>query len=141
MTDAKCQISEGRLQDCRSHTPEKAARAPRTVHGRLARPPPLGNCFWISPVAPADTTVQLAVPHEYPLGQHPATGPASAPHRYQPDAQVLVGAGGGRPSVTGTTTVAPLVSTMVVSGVGGHDVVAQSRPVWQQPAPARARHG
>jgi len=41
-------------------------------------------------------------------------------------------------SATGTAIVTPFVM-MVVIGVGGQEVSLQSRPVWQQPPPARAR--
>lgn len=81
--------------------------------------------------------VQLAVPHAYPLGQHPATGPASLPHRYQPPAQVDVAVVLGT-SVAGTASVTPL-DVIVVYEMGGHEVVMQSRPVRQQPEPAVAR--
>jgi hypothetical protein len=57
---------------------------------------------------------------------------------YQPLAQVAAAPAVGT-AVAGTTTVMPLPSTMVVERTGGHDVVLQSRPVWQQPPPAEAR--
>jgi hypothetical protein len=80
---------------------------------------------------------QLAVPQEYPLGQHPSPR-RSLSHRNQPLAQLplpLV------PDPVGTRTVTPLLCTTVVCPRGGHDDTAQSRPVWQQPAPAVARQG
>jgi hypothetical protein len=81
--------------------------------------------------------VQLAVPHVYPSGQQPATEPPSSPQRYQPVAHALTPSPFGT-SLTGTATVTD-PEMMVVMGVGGHEVVAQLRPVWQQPPPARAR--
>ena len=87
----------------------------------------------------AAESVQLAVPHMYPLGQHPDTGPALAPQRNHPLAHVAVGLGAAWASVKGTTTVAPPVM-MVVLAMGGQDVVLQSRPVRQHPEPADATH-
>lgn len=63
-------------------------------------------------------------------------GPAFDGQRNHPFAQVAdVDAG---VSVTGTTTVTPL-DMIVVDDTGGHDVIEQSLPVWQQPPPAVAR--
>ncbi|KAG7288584.1 hypothetical protein NEMBOFW57_004937 [Staphylotrichum longicolle] len=77
--------------------------------------------------APPTPATQLAVPHAYPLGQHPATGPASAPHMNHPLAQLPVVSAGA--PLTGTTTVTPFpFTTVVMACCGGHDVVAQSRP-------------
>lgn len=114
-------------------------------------PPPIlppaaaspGTTFPTAPVSPAcPPTKQLAVPHSYPLGQHPATGPASRPHKNHPPAHCPAPVVAGLPSPTGTTTVTPSVATIVViTGGGGQLVVWQSRPVWQHPAPAEARHG
>jgi len=65
-------------------------------------------------------------------------GPAADPHRNQPPAQVLLAAAPGT-SAAGTTTVRPSVTIVVRGGAGGHDVVWQSRPVWQHPPPADAK--
>ncbi|KAK5628928.1 hypothetical protein RRF57_004642 [Xylaria bambusicola] len=73
----------------------------------------------------------------YPFGQHPDTGPALAPQRNHPLAHVAVVVGAAWASVKGTTTVAPLVTTVVLT-TGGQDVVLQSRPVRQHPDPADA---
>lgn len=82
--------------------------------------------------------MQLAVPQPYPEGQQPGLSPSSPSQRYQPEAQVAVVEAGT--AAAGTTTVTPLPSTMVVGRAGGgHEVVLQSRPVWQQPPPAEAR--
>jgi hypothetical protein len=97
----------------------------------------LGSCFWMVAVAVLVLIVQLAVPQAYPLGQHPATGPVSLPHRYQPLAHVDVAVVVGT-SVAGTTSVTPL-DVSAVDDMGGHEVVIQSRPVRQQPDPAVAR--
>lgn len=78
-----------------------------------------GACFCTLPVSVAPAVKQLAVPQEYPDGQHPATGPASLPHMNHPLAQVALSVGFGRP-VAGMTIVAPL-ETMVVEGGGGHE--------------------
>lgn len=81
------------------------------------------------------------MPQLYPVGQHPAVGPAPLPdgHTDQPLAQVAAPDDGVAvavvgTAVTGTTMVAPS-ETMVVEAVVGHEVVWQSRPVWQQPPP------
>jgi len=107
-------------------------------------PPPLlpGTSFATVAVAPAVTRLQLAVPHPYPLGQHPAFSPPSSfPHRNQPVAQLPAADVPGTP-LAGTATVTPSVSTIVVEDAGGgQEVVWQSRPVWQQPPPAVARQG
>ena len=60
------------------------------------------------------------------------------PHKNHPEAQVLLTAGFGT-AVTGTETVMPLLLTICVYVMGGHEVVEQSRPVWQHPPPAEAR--
>jgi hypothetical protein len=97
-----------------------------------------GNSFCIVAVTVAAESVQLAVPHMYPVGQHPDTGPASTPQRNQPLAHVVAVGVKALASVTGTTMVAPFV-VIVVLAIGGQDVVLQSRPVRQQPEPAVAR--
>ncbi|KAG4216769.1 hypothetical protein PC116_g34750 [Phytophthora cactorum] len=110
-----------------------------------------GNSFCTVAVAVLVANVQLAVPQVYPEGQHPATGPASSPHKNQPEAQVAVGWVSPPPaaaavaaccaSETGTAMVAPLEIIVVMGGGGaGQDVVLQSRPVRQHPpGPWRAR--
>jgi hypothetical protein len=149
----QCQTHHLRIPPRTAHTnpANTIATAPPTIHPIPTPnlPPPLllppGNPFATLPVAPLSPvpvplSKQLAVPHSYPLGQHPATGPASAPHKNHPLAQ-LPAVVSGIP-LTGTTTVTPFPLTIVViSPWGGQDVVAQSRPVWQHPPPARARQG
>lgn len=101
--------------------------------------PALGSTFCTVAVAVVALSVQLAVPHAYPLGQHPAIGPASLGHKNQPPAHVDVGnVAVFVRSVAGTTSVTPF-DVMVVEDTGGQEVVIQSRPVRQQPAPAVAR--
>lgn len=56
--------------------------------------------------------VQLAVPQEYPEGQHPDIGPESLPHINHPPAQVGFSVCFGTP-VAGTTTVAPSETIVV----------------------------
>lgn len=127
--------------------PHSRAAAPiSSAAGALiaAQPPPAalpGSAFCTVAVAVAAESVQLAVPQRYPLGQHPATVPASAPQRNQPPAHVAVDVAdaAARASVRGTTMVAPWVM-MVVLATGGQEVVLQSRPVRQQPEPAEATH-
>lgn len=103
-------------------------------------PPLPGTSLATLAVAPAVARIQLAVPHPYPLGQHPALSPPSFPQRTHPVAQLPV-VDAGTP-LAGTATVTPSVSTMVVEAAGGgHEVVWQSRPVWQQPPEYTARHG
>ena len=92
----------------------------------------LGNSFCTSAVWLASTVKQLAVPQSYPLGQHPATGPAVVPHKNQPSAQVELAVVVGT-SVARTTMVWPS-ETMVVDGAG-QEYVLQSRSVRQQPPP------
>lgn len=79
-----------------------------------------GCCFCKEFVSEAEDVKQLAVPHLYPLGQHPATGPASFPQRNQPLAHsfdaVVVGT-----SFAGTTTVTPWV--MIVDDDAGQENV------------------
>lgn len=130
-----------------SHTkPTTNPTTPITTHQPLETNPLLptppfpipcpGRPFATLAVCPAPPTpaTQLAVPHSYPLGQHPATGPASAPHMNHPLAQLPVVSAGA--PLTGTTTVTPFpFTTVVMACCGGHDVVAQSRPVWQHPPP------
>jgi hypothetical protein len=118
-----------------------------TLPPRLVEPPP-GNAFATLAVAAAppspNVAKQLAVPHAYPVGQHPSSSlPSSPPHINHPPAHPPLVAASGIPSPgTGTTTVTPFpLTTVVISPCGGHDAVAQSRPVWQQPPPARARQG
>ena len=67
-------------------------------------------------------------PHAYPIGQHPP--PAVSAQANQPLAHfpVLL----ELPVVTGSTTVTPS-DVKVVEDVVGHEVVSQSRPVWQHP--------
>jgi len=97
----------------------------------------LGSSFCTVPVSLPEAIVQLAVPQLYPEGQQPATGPALAGQRNHPPAHVSVVAAAEPPA--GTTTVRPLPETTVDEAAGGQLVVAQSRPVWQQPPPAEAR--
>jgi len=74
-------------------------------------------------VAVAPVVKQLAVPHSYPEGQHPAAAPSSLPHKNQPPAQVaLLGVGVVGISMAGTTTVTPL-ETKVVRAGRGHEYV------------------
>lgn len=79
-----------------------------------------GSCFCRELVCEAEEVKQLAVPHLYPLGQHPATDPASFPQRNQPLAHsfdaVVVGT-----SFAGTTTVTPL--EMIVEDGAGQESV------------------
>jgi hypothetical protein len=65
-----------------------------------------GCCFCTELVSEAAEVKQLAVPHLYPLGQHPATDPASFPHRNQPPAHLSDAVAVGTSSA-GTTTVTP----------------------------------
>lgn len=96
-----------------------------------------GSSFATVAVAPPVSRLQLAVPHPYPLGQHPAIGPDPVPQRNQPVAQAAVVVA-GTPEA-GTAIVSPLLMRVVDEAGGGQEVVWQSRPVWQQPPPARAR--
>jgi hypothetical protein len=114
--------------------PNSTPNMPRPI---FTAPEP-GNSFATLAVPPTDAKLQLAAPQLYPVGQHPGTGPAFVPHKNHPEAHDPVVAAGT--PLAGTTTVMPLVSTMVVMGTWGQLVVLQSRPVWQQPPPARARH-
>lgn len=95
-----------------------------------------GCCFCRELVSEAEEVKQLAVPHLYPLGQHPATDPASFPQRNQPLAHSSDAVGVGT-SFAGTTTVTPW-EMMVEDGAGQEDVW-QSRSVRQQPPPWVAR--
>ncbi|KAL2128872.1 hypothetical protein VTI74DRAFT_8515 [Chaetomium olivicolor] len=137
-----------------NHQPQKPATEPSTTTAP-ATPLPLlaplcpGNTFATTPVtsppcAPVARNTQLATPHSYPRGQHPAsTSPTSFPQRNHPVAHpaFVMSSAGGAPA-TGTTTVTPLpFTTVVIGSEGGQEVVAQSRPVWQHPPPARARQG
>jgi hypothetical protein len=101
----------------------QAAQAHRSLLVLVSRPlfPSLGNSFaTVGAACRLAVKPQLAVPHAYPVGQHPAIGPASVPHRYQPPAHLgLVEAG---MLVMGTATVSPL-EMIVVKGGGGHEVV------------------
>lgn len=101
----------------------------------------LGNSFCSVAVAPSLADVQLATPQSYPDGQHPATGPALSGHMYQPPAHVLLSSLPRLGVGSGTATVTPLEMMVVDRGGAGQLVVWQSRPVWQQPPPARATHG
>ena len=82
----------------------------------------------LATVVLAAVAVQLD-PQAYPLGQQPP--PAVSAHWNQPFAHFSVG-----PElvlvVAGTTRVTPS-DVKVVEEIVGHDVVSQSRPVWQQP--------
>lgn len=72
--------------------------------------------------------VQLC-PHAYPEGQHPP--PTVSAQLNQPLAHLPV-LPELDPVVMGITIVSPS-EVNVVDEVVGHDVVSQSRPVWQQP--------
>lgn len=96
-----------------------------------------GNSFATEAVALPVARKQLAVPQLYPVGQHPAVGPALEGQMDHPLAHVEASeavVAAAVAAVTGTTMVAPL-EMMVVEAVVGHEVVWQSRPVWQQPPP------
>lgn len=130
-------VEAARYAQLRCKTPNRpAARTSPAREPAFAEAAESGSCFWTRLVSVGDASVQLAVPHEYPSGQHPATGPPSSPHMNHPFAHVAESDAGT--SATGTAMVTPLL-IIVVIGVGGHDVSLQSRPVWQQPPPARAR--
>jgi hypothetical protein len=70
------------------------------------------------------------------VGQQPGIGPTLDGQKAHPAAQVFWPWDGT--AVTGTTIVLPSEMMVVMDG-GGQLVVAQSRPVWQQPPPAEAR--
>lgn len=91
-----------------------------------------GSCFCTELVSEAAEVKQLAVPHLYPLGQHPATDPASFPHRNQSLAHLSDAVAVGTSSA-GTTTVTPW--EMIVEDDAGQENVWQSRSVRQQPPP------
>lgn len=78
------------------------------------------------------TAVQLD-PHAYPVGQHPP--PTVSAQLNQPLAHPF-GPLSSLPSAvvvgSAATMVWPLL-TIVVDGRAGHEVVSQSRPVWQHP--------
>lgn len=95
-----------------------------------------GSSFATLAVVLAVARKQLAVPQLYPPGQHPAVGPADEGHSVHPPAQdpSVVAVAAALAALAGTTTVM-LPETMVVEAVTGHEVVWQSRPVWQQPPP------
>lgn len=94
-----------------------------------------GNSFATLAVALPVAKKQLAEPQLYPPGQQPAVGPPSeVGHSVHPPAQVPVVVVASLAALAGTTIVTPL-DTMVVEAVTGHEVVWQSRPVWQQPPP------
>lgn len=100
-----------------------------------------GNSLATDAVALPVARKQLAVPQLYPVGQHPAVGPALVGQMDHPLAHVEAcspaseeDAAAAVAAVRGTTMVAPL-ETMVVEAVLGHEVVWQLRPVWQQPPP------
>ena len=74
--------------------------------------------------------MQLAVPQSHPLGQQ--FPPILAAHVDHPVAQVPVGVATVAAAPTGTTMVCPLL-IIVVELVVGHDIFAQSLPIWQHP--------
>lgn len=126
------------MNDSPKAKPTRAGIITTKVHVRspfLTAPLP-GTSFATLAVALADARKQLVVPQLYPLGQHPADAPASEGQSDHPPAQVPVVVVAGT-SLAGTTTVTPL-ETMVDEAVDGHEVVWQSRPVWQQPPPYTA---
>lgn len=103
--------------------PAKIPTAPSIQpKSRLSNPVASLGCIFC--VLSCPLALQLSVPHEYPLGQHPPPSPDG--QRAHPFAQLP-------PPVVAAATVASPPLTTVVASCGGHDVVSQFRSTRQHP--------